>query len=87
MKQTDYTMRVIEPEEGFFLTQKGEVHISERIITSDKIYLAATASVEDWVEISKHRADSYSIEQAEYHALEEERMRLAEEEMRNGEVR
>jgi hypothetical protein len=84
MKQTDYTMRVIEPEEGFFLTQKDEVHISERIITSDKIYLAANASIEDWTEINKQVADDYNSEQAEYHAQEEERMRMRDDVIDNG---
>jgi hypothetical protein len=66
------------------LTQKDEVHISERIITSDKIYLAANASIDDWTEISKQTADSYNNEQAEYHAQEEERMRMQDVVIDNG---
>jgi hypothetical protein len=70
MKTTNYTMRVLQPEDGKFLTQAKDVDILERIITADKIYLAANAEVSDWIEISAAKAEVY-----------EEMKRLKEKEM------
>jgi hypothetical protein len=54
-------MRVLQPEEGKYLTQANDVDIMERIITSDKIYLAANANVSDWIEIDFAKAENYNI--------------------------
>jgi hypothetical protein len=70
MKTTNYTMRVLQPEDGKYLTQAKDVDILERIITADKVYLAANAEVSDWIEISAAKAEVY-----------EEMKRLKEKEM------
>jgi hypothetical protein len=70
MKTTNYTMRVLQAEEGKYLTQAKDVDIMERIITADKVYLAANAEVSDWIEISAAKAEVY-----------EEMKRLKEKEM------
>ena len=70
MKTSNYTMRVLQAEDGKFLTQSKDVDIMERIITNDKIYLAANAEISDWIEISADKAEVY-----------EEMKRLKEKEM------
>jgi hypothetical protein len=60
MKTTNYTMRVLQAEDGKYLTQSKDVDILERIITSDKIYLAANADISDWVEITASKAEAYN---------------------------
>lgn len=62
MKQTDYTMRVIEAEAGHKLTQAAEVELLERTFT-DKAYLAAGASADDWCEIPDAEAEAIMAEQ------------------------
>ena len=63
MKQSNYTVQIIEPSEGYKLTQSADVPIEERII-SDKIYLAATDKVENWKEITNEEAEAIKAEQA-----------------------
>jgi hypothetical protein len=75
MKTTNYTMRVLQAEEGKYLTQAKDVDIMERIITADKVYLAANAEVSDWIEISAAKAEVYE----EMKRLKEKEMEEAEE--------
>lgn len=63
MKQSNYTVRVLEPSEGYKLTQAAEVAIEERII-SDKVYLSVNASEGDWKEITDEEAELVKAEQA-----------------------
>lgn len=77
MTQTDYTTRVIRPEQGMFLTQAGDVPPLERIVTADRVYLAANDSPENWREI--HAAEADTLNAAIGAAREEARRRMEEE--------
>jgi protein tyrosine/serine phosphatase len=65
MKTTNYTMRVLQAEEGKYLTQAEDVDALERIVTADKVYLAANASEDDWREISQEEADAFEAARKE----------------------
>ena len=70
--QTPVTVRTLEPEPGFFLTQAdSSIPISQKIV-SKKIYLAVSDSPDNWREISQEEADAI-IE-----AQEAERRRIDE---------
>lgn len=69
MKQSNYTVTIIEPSEGYTLTQSNEVDVVDRIL-SKKVYLAITDSPSNWKEITDQEAD----------AIRSEQERLAEEE-------
>ena len=69
MKQSNYTVTIIEPTEGYTLTQSKEVDIVDRIL-SKKVFLAITDSPSNWKEITDSEADEIRSEQD----------RLAEEE-------
>lgn len=62
MKNSNYTVRVIEPETGFYLTQSAEVNIENRIL-SKKIFLAVNDSEDNWKEISDMEAEVIKAEQ------------------------
>lgn len=57
MRQTDYTTRVLEPEDGHFLTQAAQIPDSERLVT-DRVYLAANDSPDAWREITAAEAEA-----------------------------
>lgn len=69
MKKSNYTVQIIEPNEGFTLTQSAEVDVKARIF-SKKIYLAVNDSPDNWKEITDVEAEAIKAEQD----------RLAEEE-------
>lgn len=75
MKQSNYTVQIIEPSEGFTLTQAGELEAKDRIL-SKKIYLAVNDSPSNWTEITDKEADEIRAEQE----------RLAEEERKKQET-
>lgn len=77
METSTYTTTVLTASEGYVLTESAEVGIETRTLTP-KIYLAATASPEDWREIPKEEADAIRIEQ--------ERLRKEREEKRKEEL-
>ena len=54
MKISNYTVNIIEPNEGFYLTNKE----NPGDILSKKIFLAANDSAENWVEISIEEGDA-----------------------------
>lgn len=54
MKVSNYTVNVIEPNDGFYLTNKE----NPGDILSKKIFLAANDSAENWVEISIEEGDA-----------------------------
>jgi len=56
MKTNTYTVQIIEPSEGYKLTQAADVDILERII-SNKIYLAINDSVDNYKEITDAEAN------------------------------
>ena len=62
MKNSNYTVRVIEPETGFYLTQSADVNIEDRIL-SKKIFLAVNDSEDNWKEISDMEAEVIKAEQ------------------------
>ena len=69
MKKSNYTVQIIEPSEGYTLTQSKDVEVRDRIL-SKKIFLAVNDSPDNWKEITD----------AEAEAIKAEQDRLAEEE-------
>ena len=57
MKQSSYTVQIIEPSEGFKLTQASEVSDENRIF-SDKIFLAINDSPSNWKEVPNEDAEA-----------------------------
>lgn len=61
MKQSEYSVRVLEPSEGMMLTQSADVAVSNRVV-SDKVFLSATAKPSDWKEITLAEAEEIERE-------------------------
>lgn len=64
MKQSEFTTRVLTPEEGHILTQADDATELSRRIFSDKVYLAPGDSPEAWREITEAEAEALQAEQA-----------------------
>lgn len=62
MKSTNITIRVIEPSEGYYLTQRNRKE-GESIILSKKVILSAIDSPDNWVEISEEEGDALREEE------------------------
>lgn len=62
MKNTSYTVQIIEPSDGYTLTQAGEMDVIDRIF-SKKIFLAVNDSVNNWKEITDEEAARLKAEQ------------------------
>lgn len=62
MKTSNITIRVIEPSEGYYLTQR-ERKEDESIILSKKVFLSALDSPDNWVEISEAEGDALREEE------------------------
>ena len=75
MKKSNYTVQIIEPSEGYTLTQFADVEVQDRIL-SKKIFLAVNDSPDNWKEITD----------AEAEAIKAEQDRLAEEERKKHET-
>ena len=75
MKKSNYTVQIIEPSEGYTLTQSANVEVADRIL-SKKIFLAVNDSPDNWKEITDAEADEIRVEQD----------RLAEEERKKHET-
>lgn len=75
MKKSNYTVQIIEPSEGYTLTQSKDVEVRDRIL-SKKIFLAVNDSPDNWKEITD----------AEAEAIKAEQERLAEEERKKHET-
>ena len=75
MKKSNYTVQIIEPSEGYTLTQSKEVEVQDRIL-SKKIFLAVNDSPDNYKEITDKEADEIRAEQE----------RLAEEERKKHET-
>lgn len=56
MKQSNYTVKILEPSDGYKLTQKNDVELNERIF-SKKIFLAINDSADNYKEILDSEAD------------------------------
>lgn len=64
MVQSNYTVIILQPSEGYTLTQSADVKISERIL-SKKVFLAINDSPENWKEITDEEAENIRIQQEE----------------------
>ena len=64
MKQTSYSVIILEPTDGHTLTQSAEVDIQERIL-SKKVFLAVNDQPSNWKEITDAEADEIRIKQQE----------------------
>ena len=62
MKKSNYTVQIIEPSEGYTLTQSKEVEVRDRIL-SKKIFLAVNDSPDNWKEITDAEAEAIKAEQ------------------------
>ena len=56
MKQSTYSVTILEPTDGHTLTQSGEVEIQERIL-SKKVFLAVNDHPSNWKEITDAEAE------------------------------
>ena len=70
MKQSNYTVIILEPMEGW-LTQKENVEIQNRVF-SKKVFLAINDSVDNWKEITEEEYQTYQVELEEYFKSMEE---------------
>ena len=64
MIQSNYTVQILEAEEGFKLTQKKDVDILERVFTN-KVFLSINDKAENWKEISDSEAELLQQKQRE----------------------
>lgn len=64
MIQSNYTVRIIEPSEGFTLTQSADVDLENRTL-SKKIFLAVNDDPSNWKEITDTEADEIRLQQEE----------------------
>ena len=62
MKTSNYTVQIIEPNDGFTLTQSADVELRDRIF-SKKVYLAVNDKASNWKEITDAEADKLREEQ------------------------
>ena len=73
MIQSNYTVRIIEPSEGFTLTQSADVDLENRVL-SKKVFLAVNDDPSNWKEITDAEADEIrSQQEAIAKAKEDER--------------
>ena len=70
MKQSNYTVIILEPMEGW-LTQKENVEIQNRVF-SKKVFLAVNDSIDNWKEITEEEYAAYQVELEEYNKSLEE---------------
>lgn len=62
MKNSSFTVQIIEPNDGYTLTQSADVELRERIF-SKKVYLAVNDKASNWKEITDAEADKLREEQ------------------------
>lgn len=62
MIQSNYTVRIIEPSEGFTLTQSADVDLENRTL-SKKVFLAVNDDPSNWKEITDAEADEIRLQQ------------------------
>lgn len=70
MKQSNYTVQILEPTNGW-LTQKENVEIQNRVF-SKKVFLAVNDSIDNWTEITEEEYAAYQVELEEYNKSLEE---------------
>lgn len=64
MKQSTYTVQIIQPTEGHVLTQAADIELSDRIF-SEKIFLGINDKIENWKEISIEKSEDLKTKQRE----------------------
>nr|DAJ23581.1 MAG TPA: hypothetical protein [Caudoviricetes sp.] len=64
MIQSNYTVQILEAEEGFKLTQKKDVDILQRVFTN-KVFLSVNDDAKNWKEISDEEAELLQQKQRE----------------------
>ena len=64
MIQSNYTVRIIEPSEGFTLTQSADVDLENRTL-SKKVFLAVNDDPSNWKEITDTEANEIRLQQEE----------------------
>lgn len=74
MINTNYTVQVLQPSEGFTLTQSGDVDVTSRIL-SKKVFLAVNDSINNWKEITDEEATEIRKQKEE---IAEQRKKEAE---------
>ena len=62
MKQTAYTVQVIQPSDGHILTQSADIDLKDRIF-SEKVFLGINDKIENWKEITIKEADDLKQKQ------------------------
>lgn len=62
MKQTAYTVQVVQPSDGHVLTQSADIDLKDRIF-SEKIFLGVNDSIDNWKEITIKEADDLKQKQ------------------------
>jgi hypothetical protein len=62
MKQSTYTVQVIQPTSGHILTQSSDIDLKDRIF-SEKIFLGINDSIDNWKEITIKEADNLKQKQ------------------------
>lgn len=64
MKQSTYTVQIIQPSEGHVLTQSTDIELSDRIF-SEKIFLGVNDKIENWKEITIEESEDLKTKQIE----------------------
>ncbi len=64
MKQSTYTVQVLQPSDGHILTQSSDIDLKDRIF-SEKIFLGINDSIDNWKEILIKEADNLKQKQRE----------------------
>ncbi len=62
MKQTAYTVQIIEPTSGHVLTQSADINLKDRIF-SEKIFLGINDSIDNWKEIKIEESEKLKTKQ------------------------
>lgn len=62
MKQTAYTVQVIQPSDGHILTQSADIDLKDRIF-SEKIFLGVNDSIDNWKEITIKESEKLKTQQ------------------------
>lgn len=75
MKERQFTTTVLNPEEGMFLTQSADVHISQRVFATE-VSIGENSSSSDWIEIDETQKQAYVAEFSVYDRSIKERLNL-----------
>lgn len=68
MKQTTYTVQIIESTDGHILTQSADIDLKDRVF-SEKVFLGVNDSIDNWKEITIKEADDLKLQQKELYEL------------------